>query len=82
MSKKKSVKKSAGKKITESKGLFCTECGDELDEFSFSEKNKHFKDIMKNHKNCVKTGKFSGEFCSKVFISSNMLLDGIWPAEE
>jgi len=82
MSKKKSGKKSVSKEIPKSTSLFCTECGDELDDFSFSEKNKNFKAVMANHKNCVKKGKFSGEFCSKVFISSNMLLDGIWPEDK
>jgi|OpeIllAssembly_1097287.scaffolds.fasta_scaffold1130772_1 hypothetical protein len=82
MNKNKSVKKSVSKDTSGSKALFCTECGDELDDFSFSEKNRNFHAVMENHKNCVRTGKFSGEFCSKVFISSNMLLDGIWPQED
>jgi hypothetical protein len=60
-------------------GLFCTECDNDLNDFAFSTKAKNKKRIKKNHENCVKTGKFSGEFCSKMFISSDVLLDEIFP---
>lgn len=55
-------------------GTFCTECGDELEDFAFSKNSKNKKEVRKKHYNCVKTGKFSGEFCSKLFISDDSLL--------
>ncbi len=62
------------KKTPKNNGVFCTECGSELDDFAFSAKSKNKKSIRDNHYNCVKTGKFSGEFCSKIFISDDNLL--------
>lgn len=62
----------------EPKSLFCTECEEELDNFCFSTKSKNKKAIKKRHHKCVKSGKFSGEFCSKIFISGDSLLDEIW----
>jgi hypothetical protein len=67
---------------SEPKSLFCTECNEELDEFCFSKKSKNKKAVKKRHLKCVKTGKFSGEFCSKIFISDDSLLEGIWSKDE
>lgn len=61
------------KKNPENNGVFCTECGSELDDFALSRKSKNKKSIIDNHHNCVRTGKFSGEFCSKIFISDDNL---------
>ena len=55
-------------------GTFCTECGDELQDFAFNISSKDKNEIRQKHYNCVKTGKFSGEFCSKLFISDDNLL--------
>jgi hypothetical protein len=66
----------------EPKSLFCTECNEELDEFCFSKKSKNKKAVKKRHLKCVKTGKFNGEFCSKIFISDDSLLEGIWSKDE
>jgi len=50
---------------------FCTECDHDLDDFAFDEKSKSKKKVQDNFANCRKTGKFKGEFCSKVFISED-----------
>jgi len=72
--KKISKKSKTEKKVPKNNGTFCTECGDELEDFAFN-KNSLNKDLVrKKHYNCVKTGKFSGEFCSKLFISDDSLL--------
>lgn len=78
--KSKTAKKTKSRKKINPKndGFFCTECGEELDEFCFSDKSKDKGKVYKNHEKCLKTGKFSGEFCSKMFISSESLLDEIW----
>ena len=71
----KNSKKSKVKKIVpKNNGTFCTECGDELEDFAFSKNSNDKNQIRKRHYNCVKTGKFSGEFCSKLFISDDSLL--------
>jgi len=67
--------KSKMKKITpKNNGTFCTECGDELEDFAFDKSSKDKNEIRKKHSNCVKTGKFSGEFCSKLFISDDSII--------
>jgi predicted secreted acid phosphatase len=72
---KKKSKNSKGNKIVpKNNGTFCTECGDELQDFAFSKNSKDKNEIRKNHDRCIKTGKFSGEFCSKIFISDDSLL--------
>lgn len=50
--------------------IFCTECGAELDDFSFSEKAKDIKLVLENFNRCKTIGKFKGEMCSKIFIAS------------
>ncbi|MCX6150406.1 MAG: hypothetical protein NTX22_07800 [Ignavibacteriales bacterium] len=47
---------------------FCTECGEELDDFSVSD-NSSSEAALKQHHNCRKTGKFNGDMCSRVFIT-------------
>jgi hypothetical protein len=66
----------------ETKSLFCTECNEELDNFCFSKKSKNKRAVKKRHQKCVKTGKFNGEFCSKIFISDDSLLEEIWDKED
>ena len=47
---------------------FCTECGEELEDFSVSG-NSSAEAALKQHHNCQKTGKFNGDMCSRVFIT-------------
>ncbi len=59
-------------KINKDKALdsvkFCTECGEELEDFSVSD-NSSTEAALKQHHNCRKTGKFNGDMCSRVFIT-------------
>lgn len=48
---------------------FCTECENDLDEFFLSKKSKDIDAVKANHENCIHTGKFNGDMCSKVFIA-------------
>ena len=58
--------------------LFCTECGKELDNICFDEKQMNDKDyLQKNHDNCRKTGKFKGEMCSRMFIANDSGIEEI-----
>jgi hypothetical protein len=51
---------------------FCTECGAVLDEFWSSETVKDLPAIRANMERCKHTGKFDGDFCSKLFIASSL----------
>ncbi len=48
---------------------FCTECNDDLNNFDIDPMLKTKKDVIANHENCKKTGKFKGDKCSKLFIT-------------
>lgn len=48
---------------------FCIECNEDLDFFDVNPMLKSKKDVLENHENCKKTGKFKGDKCSKLFIS-------------
>jgi len=68
-------------KADKSNIIFCTECGRELDFFSFSE-NSIDKDVLRqNFANCRQNGKFKGEFCSKLFIALDYNIDDIFDEE-
>lgn len=68
--KKKVIKKKIELEFREDKSdiIFCTECGEALENFSLSEDAKDFDAVIKNFHNCKKTGKFKGEMCSKLFM--------------
>ena len=56
-------------KFENEKVKFCTECGDELEYISiFNNFKGNIAKIRKNFARCIKTGKFKGELCSKLFI--------------
>jgi len=47
---------------------FCTECNEDLNNFDIDPVIKGKVDVLANHENCKKTGKFKGDKCSKLFI--------------
>ena len=49
--------------------IFCTECGATLENFCFSGAANDLIAIRKTLAQCRKQGKFSGDFCSKLFIA-------------
>jgi hypothetical protein len=49
--------------------IFCTECGATLENFCFSAGAEDLGAIRKTLAQCKKQGRFSGEFCSKLFIA-------------
>lgn len=59
---------------------FCTECGNDLNNFDFNESGKDKKKVEANWKNCIKTEKFNGDMCSKMFIANED--DSMWENEE
>ena len=48
---------------------FCTACGDELDEFCFSDQAENIESIRKRHAKCKEIGKFDGDVCARIFIA-------------
>ncbi len=49
--------------------VFCTECGATLENFCFSGAADDVESIRKTLAQCRKQGRFSGDFCSKLFIA-------------
>ena len=59
----------ARRETTDGPAVFCTECGSTLENFCFSAGAGDLKAIRKTLAQCKKQGRFSGEFCSKLFIA-------------
>ena len=55
--------------------IFCTECGSTIENFCFSDRADDLKAVRKTLAQCKSHGKFSGEFCSKLFIAHPDALD-------
>ena len=51
------------------RSVFCTECGAMLENFCFSAGADDLEAIRKTLAQCRKQGRFSGDFCSKLFIA-------------
>jgi len=50
---------------------FCTECGAVLEDYSLKKTSKDEISALERFHNCRKSGKFKGEFCSRLFIAEN-----------
>lgn len=59
------------RKVQQGKKRFCTECGSDLDDFWLYHKSEDYADILKNHFECQRSGKFKGAMCSKLFIADS-----------
>jgi hypothetical protein len=53
----------------QSKQFFCTQCGSDLEDFWLYHNTKEYADVLKNHFECQRTGKFQGSMCAKLFIA-------------
>ena len=62
--------------------VFCTECGTTLENFCFSGAADDLEAIRRTLAQCKKQGKFSGDFCSKLFIAHPKALDDPTDTEE
>jgi|GEM_PF-3536680 len=50
---------------------FCTECGDDLNDFDLRNPDK--KSVSENFERCKNSGKFKGDICSKLYIIDDNL---------
>lgn len=48
---------------------FCTECGEELEDFTFDKEASDEETVKRRFHNCKETGRFKGDICSRVFIN-------------
>jgi hypothetical protein len=81
-SKKVSKPKKMKSEITDEsypdKPAFCTQCDKDLDDFWMDKRADNPELVRRNHERCVKSGKFKGDFCAKLFIISSDDFEGAW----
>ena len=70
------------KDLLKQKEIFCTECGETIENFCFSNAANDIEAIKKNLAQCKKSGKIAGNFCAKLFIVDDEGLDSLWEKEE
>ena len=61
--------------------VFCTECGETIENFCVSGGADDLKAIQKTLAQCKSRGRFTGDFCSKLFIAHPEALDDTDPAD-
>jgi hypothetical protein len=49
--------------------IYCTECGEKLENFCFSPDVGDLGAVQRRHEECKKVGKFKGDLCSRLFIA-------------
>ncbi|MCX6169751.1 MAG: hypothetical protein NTX65_10435 [Ignavibacteriales bacterium] len=49
---------------------FCTECGEDLNNFGLPGEEVDIAKVQAHYKVCQEKGKFKGDICSKMFISN------------
>jgi hypothetical protein len=69
-------------KLLKQKVIFCTECGTELENYCFDKSSNDVEAIKMNLAQCKKTGRFAGEFCSKLFIADDINFEKLFFNEE
>lgn len=82
ISKSKKSKAKGENKYISDKPTFCTQCNKELDVFWMDKRADNPDTVRRNHERCVKTGKFKGEFCSKLFIIGAYDVESAWFKED
>lgn len=55
------------------KKAFCTECGSDLEDFCLAPGGVEYAEILKNHFECQRTGKFKGSVCAKLYIADGRI---------
>ena len=76
------INKEIRDKILKQPVIFCTECGIELQNFCINGDTHDEEAIKKNLAQCKKTGKFKGDFCSKLFIAGDENMENLFNDEQ
>lgn len=82
VTKSKKGKSKGEKKYIPEKPTFCTQCDKELDVFWMDRRAENPELVRKNHDRCIRTGKFKGDFCSKLFIIGAYDIESAWFRED
>jgi hypothetical protein len=61
--------------LTDQPVIFCTACGATLENFCFSAGADNLEAVRKTLAQCRRQGRFSGDFCSKLFIAHPEVFD-------
>jgi hypothetical protein len=69
-------------KLLKQKVIFCTQCGVELENYCFNKSSDDIEAIKMNLAQCKKTGRFAGDFCSKLFIADDKNLEILFLSDE
>ncbi len=64
---------------SDQKVVFCTECGDKLNEFCFTESASDVDAVKKHMEGCKREGRYKGDMCSRVFIADDTNLEDAIP---
>lgn len=56
--------------------IFCTECGETIENFCLSHGADDLHAIRKTLAQCKRSGRFTGDFCSKLFIAHPEAFEG------
>jgi hypothetical protein len=59
----------------EQKVIFCTECGDKLDNFCFTDSASDVDAVKKHMEGCKREGRYKGDMCSRMFIADDKNFD-------
>ncbi len=65
--------------------MFCTECGDKLDDFCFNESASDVESVKKHMEGCKREGRYKGDMCARMFIaddSNSERLPSVSPDDE
>lgn len=60
------------KESLKEKPIYCTECGEQLENFCFSEDVDNIETVRKQHEKCKNSDRFKGDQCSKLFIAQQI----------
>jgi hypothetical protein len=66
----------------EQKVVFCTECGEKLDNFCFNDSASDVESVKKHMEGCKREGRYKGDMCARVFIADDNNFDDLVTPEE
>jgi len=67
---------------SDQKVVFCTECGDKLNEFCFTESASDVEAVKKHMEGCKREGRYKGDVCSRMFIADDTNLEDAAPTTD